>query len=196
MAEKNTDQEMFLFQEMKKGKEYAFDFFFNYYYPGLCVYAEKIFSLDEDDAKNLVQDVFLKFWNDRQNLNILSSVRAYLFTSVKNKCLDFLKHSKILPGFQSLSEIQDIEGETFETFVLSELEAILDESLSKLPGRCREIFELSRFDGLKNKEIAARLNISEKTVENQMTKALHILKTELKDYLPLLLLFEPFRIFM
>jgi RNA polymerase sigma-70 factor (ECF subfamily) len=79
--------------------------------------------------------------------------------------------------------------------VLTELERILDAGLERLPEKCREIFELSRFEGLKNREIAEKLNISVKTVENQMTKALRILKDELKDYLPFLLLFPEISIF-
>ncbi len=193
MAENDMSRELFLFQEMKEGKEYAFDFFFNFYYPGLVVYSQKMFSLQEDDARNLVQDVFLKFWNERETLSVRVSVRAYLFTSVKNKCLDFLKQSKRKPENNELSETGDIGDDNFETFVLSELEALLSAGLEKLPERCREIFELSRFEGLKNREIASRLNLSEKTVENQMTKALRILKTELRDYLPLFLLFEAFQ---
>ena len=91
-----------------------------------------------------------------------------------------------------ISSEYDISDDSFETYVLSELESLFNKSLEKLPERCREVFELSRFHGLKNREISAKLNISEKTVENQVTKALHILKEELKDYLPLLALFEFF----
>ena len=188
MVIKDHAQELFLLEEMKAGKEYAFDFFFNYYYPGLCVYAQNLSSISEEEAKNLVQDVFLKFWNHRKKINIRNSVRSYLFTSIKNKCIDHLKQEK-----KSFNLNEDFIAETksdvtFETFVLKELEDLFEASLNKLPERCREIFELSRFEGLKNKEIAAKLNLSEKTVENQMTKALRILKKELKDYLPLFLL--------
>ena len=62
----NQAKELFLYEEMKKGKEYAFDFFFNYYYPGLCVYAQKMISIPEQEARDLVQDVFVKFWNNRE----------------------------------------------------------------------------------------------------------------------------------
>jgi RNA polymerase sigma-70 factor (ECF subfamily) len=195
MVAKDITQEIFLYREMQEGKEYAFDFFFSFYYPGLCVYAQKMFSINEDDSRNLVQDVFLKFWNDRKNLNVISSVRAYLFTSVKNKCLDFLKQNKRKPETFNVADIHNLTENYTDTFVLSELETLLDKALEKLPGRCRDIFELSRFEGLKNREIAGNLNLSEKTVENQMTKALRILKSEFKDYLPLLLLFESFQFF-
>ncbi|WP_430972351.1 RNA polymerase sigma-70 factor [Sunxiuqinia rutila] len=191
MEIKEHTQELFLFAEMKQGKEYAFDFFFNYYYPGLCVYAQNMFSLPEEETKNMVQDVFLKFWNDRRKIVITTSVRSYLFVSVKNRSLDYLKKKK-RQGTKVEFEGKDFSEEAIDTYVLSELETLFKESLDKLPARCREVFELSRFEGLKNRDIAKQLDISEKTVENQMTKALKILKLELKDYLPLLILFETF----
>ena len=192
MDTNSQTKELFLYVEMKGGKEYAFDFFFNYYYPGLCVYAQKLISLSEQEARDIVQDIFVKFWNDREKLDITVSVRSYLFVSVKNKCLDLLRKKNRTIKVQEISNEYDIADESFETYILSELEALFNKSLNKLPERCREIFELSRFHGLKNREIAAKLNLSEKTVENQVTKALRILKVELKDYLPLLALFEVF----
>ena len=186
----NQAKELFLYEEMKRGKEYAFDFFFNYYYPGLCVYAQKIISLPDEEARDIVQDVFVKFWNDCKKLDIQFSIRSYLFVSVKNKCFDLLRKKNRNIKVQEISNEHDIADESFETYILTELETLFNSSLSKLPERCREVFELSRFQGLKNREIAAKLNLSEKTVENQVTKALHILKKELKDFLLLLALFE------
>lgn len=192
MDTRNHAEELFLFEEMKRGKEYAFDFFFNYYYAGLCVYVQKIFSLPVEEARDIVQDVFVKFWNDREKLTIHYSIRSYLFVSVKNKCLDLLKKKSSLIKVQEISTEHDSADESFEIFVFSELENLFNSSLTKLPERCREVFELSRLKGMKNREIAAQLNISEKTVENQITKALHVLREELKDYLPLLFIFEFF----
>ena len=192
MDTKNQGEEFFLYEELKRGKEYAFDFFFNYYYPGLCVYAQKIISLPEEEARDIVQDVFVKLWNDCKKLDIQFSIRSYLFVAVKNKCFDVLRKKNKNIKVQEISNEYDFADEAFETYILSELETLFNKSLTKLPERCREVFELSRLHGLKNREIAAKLNLSEKTVENQITKALHILKEELKDYLPLLILFEFF----
>ena len=183
-------KELFLYEEMKRGKEYAFDFFFNYYYPGLCIYAQRLIAVPEEESRDLVQGVFLKFWNDRERLEIQSSVRSYLFASVKNKCFDLLRKKKRALKVEEFTADYDIAVEPFETYVLSELEALFKKSLNKLPERCRAVFELSRFQGLKNREIAEMLHLSEKTVENQMTKAIRILKEELKDYLPLLTFFH------
>ena len=188
----NQGEELFLYEEMKRGKEYAFDFFFNYYYPGLCVYAQKMILLPEEEARDIVQDVFVKFWNDCKKLDIQFSIRSYLFVAVKNKCFDVLRKKNRNIKVQEISNEYDIADDAFETYILSELETLFNKSLTKLPERCREVFELSRLHGLKNREIAAKLNLSEKTVENQITKALHVLKEELKDYLPLLILFEFF----
>jgi len=192
MDTNNQGEELFLYEEMKRGKEYAFDFFFNYYYPGLCVYAQKMISLPEEEARDIVQDVFVKFWNDCKKLDIQFSIRSYLFVAVKNRCFDVLRKKNRNIKVQEISNEYDIADEAFETYILSELETLFNKSLTKLPERCREVFELSRLHGLKNREIAAKLNLSEKTVENQITKALHILREELKDYLPLLILFEFF----
>lgn len=192
MDPNNQTNEFFLYTEMKRGKEYAFDFFFHYYYPGLCVYAQNLISLPEEEARDIVQDVFVKFWNDREKLDIRVSIRSYLFASVKNKCFDVVRKKNRNIKVQEISDEHNFTDESFDTYILSELEALFNNSLNKLPERCREIFELSRLHGLKNREIAAKLNLSEKTVENQVTKALHILKEELKDYLPLLTLFGYF----
>jgi len=192
MEVNNPVKELFLYEELKQGKEYAFDFFFNYYYPGLCVYAQKMISLSEVEARDIVQEIFIKFWTDRDRLNIRHSIRSYLFASVKNKCLDFLRKKNHNVKVLEITNEHDISDESFETYVLSELEALFNNSLDKLPARCREVFELSRFHGMKNREIALKLNISEKTVENQVTRSLHILKEELKDFLPLFILFEVF----
>lgn len=192
MEKADLTNEFFLYDEMKKGKEYAFDYFFNYYYPGLCVFAQKIIALPEQQAKDIVQDVFVKFWNDREKLDIRTSIRSYLFVSVRNRCMDVLRKKNRSLQLNEISEGQDVADESFETYILSELESLFNQSLDKLPERCREVFELSRLHGLKNREIAEKLSLSEKTVENQMTKALRVLREELKDYLPLLALFEVF----
>ena len=136
----NQTRELFLYQEMKSGKEYAFDFFFNYYYPGLCVYAQKLISIPEQEAKDLVQDVFVKFWNDREKTDIRVSIRSYLFVSVKNKCLDLLRRKTRNLKVQEITNEQDVTDGSFDTYVLSELESLFNKSLEKLPERCREVF--------------------------------------------------------
>jgi len=182
--------ELFLFEDLKLGKEYAFDYFFHYYYPGMCVYAQQILKASPTDAKSVVQDVFVKIWEDRAKITITSSFRSYLFSSVRNRCIDLLRKKKLQTV--SYDMIRDLPDETIDTYVLAELEQIFHSAIKLIPERCREVFELSRMKGLKNKEVAIELGISEKTVENQITKALKILRHELRDYLPLLILFQDY----
>lgn len=191
----NPIHELFLFNEMKQGKSYAFECFFHYYYPGLCIYAQNLIERPLPDAQNVVQDIFMKFWEDRDKITIQTSVRSYFFAMVRNKCFDLMKSSAYKNGGSTTDRFPELADSEYDTYVLAELERILDAGLERLPEKCREIFELSRFEGLKNREIAEKLNISVKTVENQMTKALRILKDELKDYLPFLLLFPEISIF-
>jgi RNA polymerase sigma-70 factor (ECF subfamily) len=177
-------QDTIYFTRLKAGEEMAFDYFFSRYYAGLCVFAKK-FLKDAGQAEETVQDVFLKLWRNRNTLDITFSVRAYLFTSVKNQCLDALKHTKL--GRDCLEKLADsIPGprnETWDTYVESELFEFLDKAVEKLPAECRKIFRESRFDFIPNREIAQKEGLSVKTVENQLTKALKMIRNELRDYL-------------
>lgn len=162
----------------------AFDYFFSRYYAGLCVFAGK-FLHDACQAEETVQDVFLKLWRNRNTLDITVSVRAYLFTSVKNQCLDTLKHAKVSRDcLEKLAgSIPGPKNETWDTYVESELFGLLDKAVEKLPTECRKIFKESRFDFIPNREIAQKEGLSIKTVENQLTKALKMIRDELRDYL-------------
>lgn len=182
------NRELQLFAEMRLDSKESFNYFFNYYYSGLCIYA-KTYVGDLNTSEEIVQDVFVRFWEKRRNIRIESSVRFYLFRTVYNQCLNLIKHQKVEQADrqQKTSNVESPFEEQLSLFNESELRQILDQAISKLPERCREVFELSRFENLKNKGIAEKLGITEKTVENQITKALKVLRKELKDFLPLLL---------
>ena len=162
---------------MKSGNKGSFNYFFDYYYSGLCVYANQ-YTGDLSTSEEVVQDVFVRFWEKRQSIEIENSVRFYLFRTVHNQCMNLLKHKKIENNYrqQNTFEADNLSEDQWSLFNESELRHILAQAISKLPERCREIFELSRFENLKNKEIAEKLRITEKTVENQITKALNILR--------------------
>lgn len=155
------------------------------------------YVIAEEDAENIVQDIFLYLWEHPEFFRTIDNMDAFLFTLVKNRCLNFLKHSLYINEKKrtlETAEEQEMQMNLYslqqfdESFLtISEVENLIDEVIGKLPERCREIFILSRMEGLKYKEIAKRLDISVNTVENQMSIALHKLKVELKDYLPLLL---------
>jgi RNA polymerase sigma-70 factor (ECF subfamily) len=136
-------------------------------------------------AEEIVQGVFMKLWQDRRYIEISSSVKSYIFQSVKNKCLDVLKHRKIKDNYtrKVLNEHEPSDEATWDTYVESELYVILIREIEKLPPECQKIFRYSRIRNYTNKEIAEKLGISVKTVENQISKALKILRTSLKEYL-------------
>ncbi|MDR1201375.1 MAG: RNA polymerase sigma-70 factor [Tannerellaceae bacterium] len=149
----------------------------------------KEYVMSDADAENIVQDVFLLLWEKREVLNIQISLTAYLFSLVKNKCIDHLRHRIVADEFQQELSLKLTSLEEFNRAFVSdeEIEQFLTNAINKLPKRCREIFIKSRIEGKKYREIAGELNISVNTVENQMAIALKKLRIELKDYLPLLL---------
>ncbi len=160
-------------------------------------YFAKVYVLSEEDAENIVQDVFADLWEKKEVLSMPVNLIAYLFTSVKNKCLNYLRHQIIkketadqiqqthrLTMQASLNSLEALDQDLFSE---QETREILVRALDSLPDRCRQIFIMSKIEGKKQKEIAAELNISTNTIESQMKIAYKKLRTELKDYLPLLL---------
>jgi len=182
-------EEQFLINGLKKRNKVVFDFVFHYYYSGLCAFAEKIVG-DEKVAEDIVQDLFVMFWIKGDSLNISVSLRNYLFTSVKNRVLDYMKKENRKNKKKDIIFLESEPSENLSLlwFAESELQSIVEESISKLPPRCREIFELSRFEGLKNHEIADKLKLSKRTIELQVSNALKQLRTDLKPYLAVFLL--------
>jgi len=180
----NMVPDKYNFSRLKAGEERAFDYFFTQYYSGLCVFANK-FLRDPQSAEETVQDVFLRLWKNRNAIEVTVSVRAYLFTSVKNQCLDALKHKKVSQECldKLAMSLPGSKNETWDAYVESELFELLDSAVEKLPPECRKIFRESRFNFIPNKEIALKAGLSLKTVENQLTKALKMIRDELRDYL-------------
>lgn len=142
---------------------------------------------DDSHAEEIVQNVFYKIWEKKGKIDIQTSVTAYLYRSVYNDCLNYLKHKKVKAAHAlhtTLAQKNESDSATSK-IQLRELHEKLDTALSELPEQCRTIFQMSRFEELKYHEIASRLGISIKTVENQMGKALRILRIKLADYLPI-----------
>jgi RNA polymerase sigma-70 factor (ECF subfamily) len=150
-----------------------------------------------DTSEEVVQEVMFKIWNLREKLVIDSSLKSYLFRAVRNGCMNVLKHQKIRDEYRASRESDPIENQRSQEdeMIVTELETRIREAIDSLPLERRKVFILSRYDGLTYNQIADKLNISVKTVENQMGKALRSLREELADYLPLLLVFfsEVFR---
>jgi RNA polymerase sigma-70 factor, ECF subfamily len=141
-----------------------------------------------------VQSMFLKLWEKRERVTVQSSVKAYLYKCVHNDSLNYLKHLKVRASYQDHATyvMKDQPNEPVKTVELKELEARIREALNELPEQCRTIFQLSRFEELKYREIADKMGLSIKTVEKQMGKALNVLRLKLADFLSLILiLFMP-----
>jgi RNA polymerase sigma-70 factor (ECF subfamily) len=181
--------DLFLIGELKQGNKVVFDYIFNYYYSSLCTFSMQYIN-DHEMVEDLVQDLFVNLWSEAPNINIRSSLKSYLFASVRNRCLDFLKHKKVSEKHRTyhLYSADSNENSTDHYFSESELRQTLHKSLEKLSPRCREIFELSRMHGLSNKDISEKLEISKRTVELQISNALKILRKELVEFLPLWLI--------
>ncbi|MDH6304811.1 RNA polymerase sigma-70 factor (ECF subfamily) [Parabacteroides sp. PF5-5] len=162
------------------------------YFPKL-VHFSKAHILSQIDAENIVQDVFVYLWENKEVLNSVKNLNAFLFTMVKNRCIDYLRSKTQASGRKySITDVQEKEFELklyalqrFDenSFSHEEIESIISNALETLPPRCREIFILSRMEGLKHKDIAQRLNISTNTIEGHISTALKKLREVLKEYI-------------
>jgi RNA polymerase sigma-70 factor (ECF subfamily) len=178
-----------LIDRLQKRDETVFEEVFKTYYKNLHAYSCSLLN-DEMAADEMVQNVFYKLWERTENLSISGSVAAYLYRAVNNESLNYLKHLKVRSQHQlyvshrSNETAQNASGK----IEMKELEGRLQKAMNELPEQCRTIFQLSRFEELRYREIADRLEISVKTVENQMGKALKILRSKMIDFLILFLL--------
>lgn len=171
---------------IKQGDERVFEQVFREHYKVLCGYAIK-FLKEKEAAEEIVQDVFFKLWEKRETLEITTSLKSYLFRAVHNRCLNTVKHIDIRENYKAENEerIKSEEENLTEHFNQFELQQQIQKAIDTLPEQRQKIFKLSRFQGLKYREIAEQMELSEKTVEAQMSKALKTLREALKDYLPL-----------
>jgi RNA polymerase sigma-70 factor, ECF subfamily len=171
----------------------AFEQVFKTHYKNLHAYVCTMLK-EEMYAEEIVQQVFFKLWERAENIVITGSVAAYLYRAVHNESLNHLKHQKVKASHQLhvAYSMKDAAEAAPKTLQAKELEKKIQAALHELPEQCRTIFQMSRFEELKYREIAGRLSLSVKTVENQMGKALKILREQLAEYLPLLFLFLNF----
>lgn len=173
-----------------QGNSNAFEQLYKSYFNPLFFFAIQYLK-ETSDAENLVQETFLAFWINRENFKSTSeaSVKAWLYNTLKNKCLNHLdkesnkfRYTDYLRYNLDCSVLKEYE---ISEVTFNEIETLLEEALELMTPQCRKVFEMSRFQGLKNKEIADKMGITVKAVEGNMTRALKLLKTHLHDYLSL-----------
>lgn len=169
----------------------AFERLFYDYFPPLCVFAHRYID-DRVVCEDIVQDTFLKIWKNRKEQEVTTSVRNFLITSVKHNCLNYLKRKDLEETYVRRRTEQVADGffvSHDDLYTTHELEQLIETALGKLPENVREVFEMNRFEGITYTRIAEVRGISVKTVEAYMSKALKLLREELSDYLPFLILF-------
>ena len=165
----------------------AFRYLFEHYYPSLCLFAKRFID-DRETREDIVQEVFFRLWDKRKQITVTSSAQNYLLTSVRNLCLNYLRRQETQQPFEESLFDQPDDEEGDRLIQLRELEEQLAQALALLPPEYRLAFELNRMEGKSLEEVAQRMGVSTRTVERYRDKALALLQTELKEYLPLFLL--------
>jgi len=160
-----------------------FEKLFKELYTPLCSYASKFLG-DNDKAEEIVQDIFYGIWKNREKLEIKISFKSYLYKSVQNNCLQVIHHHQVEDKYKQhlANHVVEFQTDPIQEMELEEMNQLIEKTLEALPEKCKQIFSMSRFDGLKYKEIAQKLNISIKTVEANMGKALNTFRHNLKQY--------------
>ena len=174
---------------MKTLDKVAFEQLFRSYFTPLCSFAQK-FVNDADEAKDIVHNVFINLWNKRTEVDMETSLKSYLFQGVHNRSLNYIRDHKKIVQFDAPQNESELAHylESQDHLESSEAEGRINRALDSLPDKCREIFLMNRFDGLKYREIAEKLDISIKTVETQMSRALKTLRERLSDMITVLLI--------
>ena len=177
----NSPTDKDLFEQIKRDDKTAFRALFDRHYRVMLGTAINILK-NEDKGKDVVQDVFFKIWKNRANLELKTSAQAYLKRAVINQAINQVKAAKsFVEEEQLLDKPSDLES-AIDKLALEELETAVDAALGTLPERCRLIFVMKRLEGMSHNEIAEMLNISPKTIENQITKAMKVMKVALQLY--------------
>lgn len=189
MSEFIAAYERILLEKLKNDDQSAFTIIFTRYYNDLVRFSFG-FTHDVDASEEIVQDVFLKLWENRKTLYIQNSLKSFLLKSVQNRSLDRLRHLDISNKYVSMAREHPllVENDTENYILHSELEKRFNQALEKIPAVYAEAFRMSRVEFLNYQEISVKLGISVRTVEVRMSKALNLLREELKDFLVFVLM--------
>lgn len=173
--------DLLLWSKVKSGDAEAFEMLFKKYYPQLCILSRR-YTNNMNDAREVVQKLFIYLWENRDELTVNFSFRSYLYRAVKYNSIRYIENDKKAGIRMDVIPETDQSREFFDHIEYAELQGKILETINNLPDQCKNVFMLSRFEQLKYAEIAAKLNLSVKTVESHITKALRILHENLNDY--------------
>ena len=178
-----------LIEGLAAGKMSAYEDFYSQFYRPLCSYAFRIVN-DPDEAEDIIQNVIYKLWENRQALVEIKNLRSYLFRSVYNGSINYLKSSRYHDNYIStaLFDLKQIEMEAYHLTEYNELKQRIEACIEDLPDQCKKVFKLSRQENKSYNEISEKLNITVKAVEANISRALKTLRKNLKDYLGIFLL--------
>jgi len=174
----------------------SFKSLFKSHFNSLCAFAVS-FVHDEDTAKDIVHQTFIKLWEKRDTIDMEKRVKSYLFSTVHNLCLNYIRDNKKFIKNEFEAETYTHPGQLNDQDVMekAELNARINRAIDSLPEKCREVFIMNRFDEMKYQEIADKTGISIKTVEAHISKALKILREQLVDYITVIFLFILYNFF-
>ncbi len=177
-----------ILKHIQRGNLQEFEKLFRAYYPLLCHYALR-FVKDTDQAEEIVQELFCQLWENRKDLKIHTSLKAYLYKATYFNSLQVLRKRGVKTQYEEYIKNNKQESSLpIDSVEEKEIYNIVQKTLTNLPERCSKIFKMSRFEGLKYQEIADKLSISVKTVEANMGKALKAFRKNLKDYVGIIVL--------
>jgi RNA polymerase sigma-70 factor (ECF subfamily) len=184
VIKKNIIFELLLIEKLKSGDPGSFSDIFSAYYKDLVYFAYS-FTHELSSAEDIVQDTFIKLWEDHEKLIVTVSLKSILLKTIQNKCIDWHRHRKIVNnGSTYIIDNSPLYEYDTDNYVLrSELEEMIEKAVAILPEKFKEAFEMNRFEGLKYQEIATKLNVSVRTIEVRISKALELLRKSLIDFL-------------
>lgn len=177
-------QDKGLLERIRQDDKLAFSILFTRYYADLFRFSMTI-TRDKTAAEEIVQDLFVRFWEGRKVCKAIGSLKAYFLKSVQNRSIDWLRHESIRNNFTAmmLEHPLALQNDTENYILYTELEAKMQSALEKLPEECAAVFRKSRFEAFKYEEIAELMGISVRTVENRISKSIHLLRLQLKDFI-------------
>lgn len=160
---------------LQTGDAAAFRAVFDRYWPRMCHFAATMLP-DAGDAEDVVQEAFVRLWEHRARFRQDDAVRAFLYTSIRNRCLNIWKHDKVVRKYGQMLGVPRERPDAISQIIEAEVLDRVHRALELLPAGCRHVLELSYFEGLRNQDIAARLKVSVNTVKTQKKRALHLLR--------------------